>query len=60
MTDSEYQAAYTDSRTLLLSLRIGNFASAAASGDAEEQALARLSLSLTPMLKMLGDLPSTV
>ena len=39
MTNSEYQAAYTDSRTLLLSLRIGNFASVAAFGDAEEQGL---------------------
>ena len=40
MTNSEYQAAYTASRTLLLSLRVGNFISVAAFGDAEEQAFA--------------------
>ena len=40
MTNSEYQATYSDSKTLLLSLRIGNFTSVAAFGDAEEQAFA--------------------
>jgi hypothetical protein len=40
MTNSEYQAAYTASRTLLLSLHVGNFTSVAAFGDAEEQAFA--------------------
>ena len=40
MTNSEYQAAYTDSRSLLLSLCIDNFASAAAFGDAADQAIA--------------------
>ena len=40
MTNSEYQAAYNDSRTLLLSPRIGNSTSVAAFGDVEEQAFA--------------------
>ena len=40
MTNSEYLVAYTDSRTLLPSPRIGNSASAVAFGDAEGQVFA--------------------